>query len=141
LRLLFIESDAGVQRWISAQAEELGVDVSFVDNCSRPSGREHEPWPDAVVMDVTSCGELRGESWQRLCDVLNDRSVPLLVYSSASRMNTVAESLGKRCNGYLERPFTLEQAIARAREERITTVAPIGAKPVTGALTPTAARR
>ena len=118
MRLLFIESDRGVQRWIAAQAEQLEVDVSFVDNRKSESVPETEPRPDAIVMDVASCGELRGAGWKRLWRCLDDRSVPLLVYSSCRRLNGLAECLGSRCNGFLKRPFTLEAAVVRAKQER-----------------------
>ena len=111
MKLLVIERDPLVRRWLHLRARDLGVRLRFV-GCGNElmeaiGGADS---PDCVVMDAATAAE--GELWHHL----RERSdVPILLYSSSCRWQPVAEEAGRAVDGYIPRPFTPEVMVNAAR--------------------------
>jgi DNA-binding response OmpR family regulator len=114
MKLLLTEKDPLVRRWLGVRAEELGIQLRFA-----LSGKElmeavgGPDSPDCVVMDASTGAGSEGPLWCRLRETSN---VPILVYSSSNKWQTVAEQAGASVDGFIPRPFTAETMVCAARQ-------------------------
>jgi CheY-like chemotaxis protein len=106
MRLLVTETDPLVRRWLGLRAEELGVQLEFASSGSELLAAIGDRTPDCVVMDASSSTDERAPLWRQLRDAPETCHIPILLYSSSSRWQTVAELAGATVDGFLPRPFT-----------------------------------
>ena len=116
MRLLITERDPLVQRWMGLRAEELGIDLEFATCGSElMEAIDHTP-PDCVVMDASSSSDEQSPLWRRLRELPETSHIPILLYSSSDRWQTVAELAGATVDGYLARPFTPDVMLSAAQQ-------------------------
>jgi DNA-binding response OmpR family regulator len=113
MRLLFIEGDATVHRWLESQADASDLEVFCASDVTSALEVLATIRPNAVIADVGSCPLPGSAEWRKLGRVLNARFIPLLVYASSRHMGAVASRVGRRCSGMLPSPFSLARAVQR----------------------------
>jgi CheY-like chemotaxis protein len=121
MRLLINEGDMMVRRWLSERAEELGVEMEFAETATGLRDALSAATPDCVVLDACSSTRERLPLWHELRQDPRTQHIPILLYSSSDRWQTVAELAGASVDGYLRRPFdaaSLAQAAERAAGAR-----------------------
>jgi CheY-like chemotaxis protein len=116
MKLLVTEKDPMVRQWLGAEAAGLGVTMVFAesrDEALRAIGVES---PDCVVLDASSsAGELDAPLWTQLRSAPATQHLPLLLYSSSTRWQRVAELAASDVDGFIARPFTPEALFCAAQ--------------------------
>lgn len=115
MRLLITERDPLVRLWLGLRAEELGVQLEFATSGSELRSALEDRLPDCLVMDASSSADERGPLWRQLRDAPETRHIPILLYSSSNRWQTVAELAGASVDGFLPRPFTADTMLSVAQ--------------------------
>lgn len=105
-----------VRRWLEARARELDVRLEFADSPQQVLGDVHGTTPpDCVILDA--CSSSDGDAtplWRRLRRSTGPR-VPILLYSSSSRWQGVADTARDAVDGVLSRPFDPDTLLDAAR--------------------------
>jgi CheY-like chemotaxis protein len=115
LRLLVTEKDPYVRRWLGHRAEELGIQIDFARSTGEArTSIQHRP-PDCVVLDACSSTGDPAPLWQQLRQDPRTQHIPILLYSSSSRWQTVAEMAGSQVDGFIPRPFSPDSLVNAAR--------------------------
>lgn len=116
MRLLITERDPLVQQWFGLRAEELGVDLVFATCSNELIEAIGDDPPDCVVLDALSSSDERSPLWCLLREMPETRHIPILLYSSSDRWQSVAELAGAEVDGYLARPFTPDLMLSAAEQ-------------------------
>jgi CheY-like chemotaxis protein len=124
MKLLINEHDPMVRQFLIGRAEELGVRVTFTGGDGELRDALDDEPPDCVVLDASSSAsdEAALPLWQQLRQDPGTSQIPILIYASSSRWQTVAETAATNAqvDAFLPRPFTTDtlvdaaQRIARA---------------------------
>ncbi|WP_417283577.1 response regulator [Comamonas sp.] len=111
-RILLIEDDAGIRRFVRLALEDEGWQVFEADTAKRGLIEAASRQPDAVVLDLglpdadgkSVISELRG--WSQL---------PILVLSAREREEEKVAALDAGADDYLSKPFGIPELLARLR--------------------------
>ena len=111
-RILLIEDDASIRRFVRLALEDEGWQVFEADTAKRGLIDAASRQPDAVVLDLglpdadgkTVIAELR--SWSQL---------PILVLSAREREEEKVAALDAGADDYLSKPFGVPELLARLR--------------------------
>ena len=114
MRLLITENDLLVRRWLTSEAAHHGVHLLFADG-EDALDRISAEQPDCVFLDASSCPLDDQPLWDRLAARPDTSHIPVLVYSSSTHWQVIAQLAGAEANGYLPRPFTTETLVDAAR--------------------------
>ena len=132
MRLLVSETDPLVRKWMGLRAEELGVTLRFASGSRELWRAIDEDRPDCVVLDASSSVDEPTPLWRQLRERSATRQIPVLLYSSSSRWQAVAEQAGATVDGYIPRPFTPEAVVDAARRT-LSRPEPRGVRPLAAA--------
>lgn len=116
MRLLINERDPLVRRWLGVRAEEIGVELVFAGTTRELFEAIDDAPPDCVVMDASSSTDEADPLWQQLRQSPERAHIPILLYSSSARWQTVAELAGATVDGFIPRPFTPEAVVSAAQQ-------------------------
>lgn len=111
-RILLIEDDASIRRFVRLALEDEGWQVFEADTAKRGLIEAASRQPDAVVLDLglpdadgkSVISELRG--WSQL---------PILVLSAREREEEKVAALDAGADDYLSKPFGIPELLARLR--------------------------
>ena len=116
MKLLVTETDPMVRQWLDAEAAGMGVTMVFAGSRDEALRAIDAELPDCVVLDASSSSaEVDEPLWRRLRSAPATRDLPLLLYSSSSRWQRVAELAASDVDGFLARPFTPEALFCAAQ--------------------------
>jgi DNA-binding response OmpR family regulator len=112
-RILVIYDDPRSEQTVRRILEPAGYDVITVPLAPITLGVFHKTKPGLVVLDVCR----PGKSSQDLCRRIkvNSESVPLLVLSDAGGVADVVLLLALGADGYITKPFSRDEFLARVR--------------------------
>ena len=111
-RILLIEDDASIRRFVRLALEDEGWHVCEADTAKRGLIEAASRQPDAIVLDLglpdgdgkSVSAELRG--WSQL---------PILVLSAREREDEKVAALDAGADDYLSKPFGVPELLARLR--------------------------
>ena len=126
-RILLIEDDASIRRFVRLALEDEGWQVFEADSAKRGLIEAASRQPDAVVLDLglpdadgkTVIAELR--AWSQL---------PVLVLSAREREEEKVAALDAGADDYLTKPFGVPELLARVRALLRRSQRPADAGPV-----------
>lgn len=117
MKLLVTETDPLVRQWLGAEAAGLGVTMVFAGSRDEALRAIDDELPDCVVLDASSSAsaEIDEPLWRKLRSAPATQHLPLLLYSSSSRWQRVAELAASDVDGFIARPFTPEALFCAAQ--------------------------
>jgi CheY-like chemotaxis protein len=119
MKLLINEHDPMVRQYLSGRAEELGVRVTFTGDDDELHDALDGELPDCVVLDASSSASAEAALplWQQLRQDPGTSEIPILLYASSSRWQTVAEAAAtdSPVSAFLPRPFTTDALVDAAQ--------------------------
>jgi len=117
MKLLITESDPLVRRWLGLRAEELGVHLEFAGSAGELMAAIGGSTPDCVVLDACSSATDTDAApvWRQLREAPETQHIPILLYSSSSRWQTLAELAGATVDGFIPKPFTADAIVSAAQ--------------------------
>lgn len=120
MKLLVTERDPLVRQIMATQAAELGVQVVFATDRGETISAISDERPDCVVMDASSCSDdAPAPLWAELKQNPATVNLPLLLYSSSERWQSVAALAASQVDAYLPRPFSTATLLHAARAVRV----------------------
>ena len=115
MKLLVTETDPMVRQWLDAEAAGMGVTMVFAGTQDEALRAIDTELPDCVVLDASSSANAEEPLWRRLRSAPETQHLPLLLYSSSSRWQRVAELAASDVDGFIARPFTPEALFSAAQ--------------------------
>jgi two-component system KDP operon response regulator KdpE len=111
-RILVVEDDAQIRRFLRAGLEASGYELSEVDTGARALAEAASRTPDLVILDL-GLPDMDGvEIVQRLREW---SAVPILVLSARAREHDKIAALDAGADDYLTKPFGMGELLARIR--------------------------
>lgn len=119
MHLIVVERDPLAQGWWRNLTRTSCFTLSFADDLFVAAAIvRSDPEGDAgssVVADAEAVAEAGQPAWRRLRRLLERRGVGLHVYSSSTRFFALAQLLGREADGFICRPFGLNELIRATR--------------------------
>ncbi len=114
IRVLIVEDETNIRRFIRLALENEGYDVFEADGVRRGLIEAATRRPDLVVLDL---GLPDGEGIEFISDVRTWSVVPIIVLSARSHENDKISSLDAGADDYLVKPFGAGELLARVRAQ------------------------
>ncbi len=114
IRVLIVEDETNIRRFIRLALENEGYDVFEADSVRRGLIEAATRRPDLVVLDL---GLPDGEGIEFISDVRTWSVVPIIVLSARSHENDKISSLDAGADDYLVKPFGAGELLARVRAQ------------------------
>ena len=114
IRVLIVEDETNIRRFIRLALENEGYDVFEADGVRRGLIEAATRHPDLVVLDL---GLPDGEVIEFISDVRTWSVVPIIVLSARSHENDKVSSLDAGADDYLVKPFGAGELLARVRAQ------------------------
>jgi CheY-like chemotaxis protein len=114
--ILFVDDEARVIDSAREMLDALGYTVITAKNGEEALDRfkENMDGIDIIILDMVMSGMSGGEVFDHLKTIKPD--VKVLLSSGYSIDGQASEILGRGCNGFIQKPFTLEQISRKIRE-------------------------
>lgn len=123
-KILIVEDDPGIQKFIRAILENNGYDVLHSNTGSEALAMISSHCPDLLILDL-GLPDMNGVSIIESCREWTQ--MPILVVSARTREDDKVEALDKGADDYLTKPFYAGELLARVRvalrHSRVTTSA------------------
>ena len=111
-RILVIEDDAPIRKFLRIMLESHGFDVSEAETAATGIGHAVSEPPDAIVLDLG----LPDEDGLRVIQRLREWSqIPIIVLSARGRESDKVAALDAGADDYLTKPFGAGELLARLR--------------------------
>ena len=111
-RILVVDDERQIQRFLSPSLKMEGYDVSLAGNAAEAMEmlvREH---PDLVVLDL---GLPDRDGKLVICDIRNRYPIPILVLSARDEESEKIAALDMGANDFIVKPFSVGELLARVR--------------------------
>lgn len=113
-KILVVEDDAGIRRFIRLTLESEGYEVFEVDSAMRAHIEAGTRRPDAIVLDL---GLPDGDGVDLIKELRGWSQVPIVVLSARTRESDKIEALDAGADDYLVKPFGSGELLARMRTQ------------------------
>jgi len=100
-------------RLVVAETGQTALDVLF-----RLGKHENAPRPDLILLDLNLPGLHGHEVLRTIKEDRSLRRIPVVVLTSSRAASDVLEAYDRGANSYLQKPFTLDQAVDLVRTLR-----------------------
>jgi two-component system KDP operon response regulator KdpE len=111
-RILLIEDDASIRRFVRLALEDEGWQVFESDTAKRGLIEAASRQPDAVVLDL---GLPDADGKQVIAELRGWSALPILVLSAREREEEKVAALDAGADDYLTKPFGVPELLARLR--------------------------
>lgn len=113
-KVLIVDDDTGIREVIKIILDDEGYEVNELDNGHQVDSAIASWTPDVILLDVM-LGDMDGRDICRhLKSEKNTATIPIIIISATHSRYTLPE---KSCsaNGYLEKPFDIDDLIRKVR--------------------------
>lgn len=114
LRILTIEDESNIRRFVRLALETEGYEVFEADGLKRGLIEAGTRRPDLVVLDL---GLPDGDGLDFITDLRNWSDIPVIVLSARNSEHDKISSLDAGADDYLEKPFGAGELLARVRAQ------------------------
>lgn len=111
-RVLVVEDELNIRRFVRAALEEEGCTVAEADTCAQGLMEAGTRNPELVILDL---GLPDGNGVDLIRDVRGWSDVPILILSARTQENDKIEALDAGADDYLTKPFSVGELRARVR--------------------------
>lgn len=111
-RILLIEDDANIRRFVRLALEDEGWHVCEADTAKRGLIEAASRQPDAIVLDL---GLPDGDGKSVIAELRGWSQLPILVLSAREREEEKVAALDAGADDYLSKPFGIPELLARLR--------------------------
>ena len=111
-RILLIEDDASIRRFVRLALEDEGWHVCEADTAKRGLIEAASRQPDAIVLDL---GLPDGDGKSVIAELRGWSQLPILVLSAREREDEKVAALDAGADDYLSKPFGVPELLARLR--------------------------
>lgn len=111
-RILLIEDDASIRRFVRLALEDEGWHVCEADTAKRGLIEAASRQPDAIVLDL---GLPDGDGKSVIAELRGWNQLPILVLSAREREDEKVAALDAGADDYLSKPFGVPELLARLR--------------------------
>lgn len=112
LRILTIEDESNIRRFVKLALETEGYEVFEADGLKRGLIEAGTRRPDLVVLDL---GLPDGDGLDFIVDLRNWSEIPVIVLSARNSEHDKISALDAGADDYLEKPFGAGELLARVR--------------------------
>ncbi|WHZ19359.1 MAG: DNA-binding response regulator KdpE [Rhodanobacteraceae bacterium] len=113
-RILLIEDDANIRRFVRSALQDEGFDVHEADTCKRALIEASTRQPDLAIVDL-GLPDTDGKSF--ITEVRGWSSLPIVVLSAREREDEKVAALDAGADDYLVKPFGVPELLARVRAQ------------------------
>lgn len=113
-KILIVEDDADIRRFVRLTLESEGYEVFEAENARRALIEAGTRRPDAIVLDL---GLPDGDGVDLIRDIRGWSNLPIVVLSARSRESDKIEALDAGADDYLVKPFGSGELLARIRTQ------------------------
>ena len=114
LRILTIEDESNIRRFVKLALETEGYEVFEADGLKRGLIEAGTRRPDLVVLDL---GLPDGDGLDFITDLRNWSDIPVIVLSARNSEHDKISALDAGADDYLEKPFGAGERLARVRAQ------------------------
>ena len=114
LRILTIEDESNIRRFVKLALETEGYEVFEADGLKRGLIEAGTRRPDLVVLDL---GLPDGDGLAFITDLRNWSDIPVIVLSARNSEHDKISALDAGADDYLEKPFGAGELLARVRAQ------------------------
>ena len=114
LRILTIEDESNIRRFVKLALETEGYEVFEADGLKRRLIEAGKRRPDLVVLDL---GLPDGDGLDFITDLRNWSDIPVIVLSARNSEHDKISALDAGADDYLEKPFGAGELLARVRAQ------------------------
>ncbi len=111
-RILLVEDDANIRRFLGVALRDEGFEVFEADTCKRALIEASTRQPDAAIVDL---GLPDGDGKQFIAELRSWSAMPVLVLSAREREEEKVAALDAGADDYLVKPFGVPELLARLR--------------------------
>jgi len=113
-RILLVEDDANIRRFVRAALNDAGFEVFEADTCSRALIEASTRRPDLAIVDL---GLPDGDGKGFIGEVRAWSALPIVVLSAREREEEKVAALDAGADDYLVKPFGVPELLARVRAQ------------------------
>ena len=113
-RILLVEDDANIRRFVRAALQEEGFEVFEADTCKRALIEASTRRPDVAIVDL---GLPDSDGKQFIAQVRGWSALPIVVLSAREREEEKVAALDAGADDYLVKPFGVPELLARVRAQ------------------------
>ena len=113
-RILLVEDDPNIRRFVHAVLEDEGLDVYEADTCKRALIEAATRQPDLAIVDL-GLPDADGKSF--IAQVRGWSALPIVVLSAREREEEKVAALDAGADDYLVKPFGVPELLARVRAQ------------------------
>ncbi len=113
-RILIVEDEANIRRFVGIALEDEGFQVFEADSVKRALIHAASRQPDLVIVDL---GLPDGDGKQLISELRGWLAVPILVLSARDREDEKVAALDAGADDYLVKPFGVPELLARIRAQ------------------------
>lgn len=113
-RILIVEDEANIRRFVGIALQDEGFQVFEADSVKRALIHAASRQPDLVIVDL---GLPDGDGKQLITELRGWLAVPILVLSARDREDEKVAALDAGADDYLVKPFGVPELLARIRAQ------------------------
>lgn len=114
VRILLVEDDANIRRFVRTALQDEGFDVHEADTCKRALIEASTRQPDLAIVDL-GLPDIDGKNF--ISEVRGWSSLPIVVLSAREREEEKVAALDAGADDYLVKPFGVPELLARVRAQ------------------------
>lgn len=114
VRILLVEDDANIRRFVRTALQDEGFDVHEADTCRRALIEASTRQPDLAIVDL-GLPDIDGKNF--ISEVRGWSSLPIVVLSAREREEEKVAALDAGADDYLVKPFGVPELLARVRAQ------------------------
>lgn len=114
VRILLVEDDANIRRFVRTALQDEGFDVHEADTCKRALIEASTRQPDLAIVDL-GLPDTDGKNF--ISEVRGWSSLPIVVLSAREREEEKVAALDAGADDYLVKPFGVPELLARVRAQ------------------------
>ena len=111
-RILLVEDDANIRRFVGAALRDEGFEVFEAESCRRALIEASTRQPDLAIVDL---GLPDGDGKSFIAELRGWSALPVLVLSAREREEEKVAALDAGADDYLVKPFGVPELLARLR--------------------------
>lgn len=118
MKLLILEDDLGVRRWLSSQADRSGVELLFATNHTEAVNLARQSIFDGAFFNISTCCPDPSSVSNALRSAAQSTQLPLFFFSTSTPWTAIAKIAGASVDGHIARPFNVDDLVSNARREQ-----------------------